>query len=141
MLANSTITEQDDGGLYALALSSVTDFNGSPIDCRKLESLHFSLKWTVDSGSARAGRFKLQTTNDPRAVSDPDNAAWKDRTIPSGGYDGDATVSGTTITIDDSAGQEELSVDGLPAFARLIWDNTTAGTDGEITIWVFGRLK
>lgn len=134
-----------EGGLYTCldadisAKSSVTDFNGDTIDCRKLSALSFTVKWTADSGATRVGRFKLQTTDDPAAVSDPTNATWKDRTFPSGSTDGDATVSGTTASITNTAGSEQFSFIDLPAYARMIWDNTTAGTDGAITIWVSGK--
>ncbi len=136
-----------DGSLYTVAgadvsaRASTSDFNGDTIDCRGLKRLSFTVSWTADSGGTRAGRFKLQTTDDPAAMTAPSSAKWVDRTFPSGSYDGDATLSGTTATIANTAGNEQLSFEGgLPTYARLVWDNTTAGTDGAITIWVHGEV-
>jgi hypothetical protein len=141
-----TINRVAEGCLYKVAItgadisakSTVTDFNGDTVDCRKLTRLSFTAQWTADSGAARAGRFKLQTTDDPRALTDPANAAWVDRTYPTGSTDGDATVATKFATIGTAAGIEQFNFEIPPSFARLVWDNTTAGTDGTVTIWVHG---
>lgn len=139
-----------EGGLYTTttatgtvsdisARSTVTDFNGDTVDCRKLSRLSFTCQWTADSGAARVGNLKIQTTDDPRAIADPGNAAWNDRTLQAAGYDGDATESGVNAALGTAAGKEQFAFTDLPAYCRLIWDNTTAGTDGAITIWLSGR--
>lgn len=137
----SAISKLDvsQGAVYQAAIASVSDFNGPSIDCRGLTKLSFTIKWTADSGSTRAGRFKLQVSDDPAALTDPSNATWTDATFPSGSTDGDATVDTTTATIGSSAGKERVTLVDLPAYIRLIWDNTTAGTDGQITIWCHGK--
>lgn len=134
-----------EGGLYTCgdadisARSTVTDFNGDTIDCRKLEKLSFTLSWTADSGNARVGNFCFQTTDDPRAITDPASAVWQKRTLVAAEYDGDATESGLNMAIAGTAGVEQFVPKSFGAYARLIWDNTTAGTDGAVTIWVSGR--
>lgn len=136
-----------DGGLYTCgdadisARSTVTDFNGDTVDCRKLVRLSFTAQWTADSGSTRVGNLKIQTTDDPRAITDPSNAAWVDRTLQASGYDGDATESGVNAAIGAAAGKEQFAFVDLPNYCRLIWDNTTAGTDGAITVWIGGALR
>lgn len=143
MIPKSRVLE---GGYYTLAgvdlnaRTSVSDFSGDTVDCRGLTELSFTVQWTADSGGTRAGTFSIQHTDDPRAISDPANAAWLAHTFLSGDAEGDATESGSTATIANTAGKEIFTLPNrIPSFSRLVWDNTTAGTDGAITVWVHGK--
>lgn len=140
MLARARVKE---GCVYIASSASTADITGPTIDCGDLDSITLTAQLTADSGSTRAGTLSYYTTDDPRAVSDPSNAAWVQRTLTAAGTDGGATVSGKTATFAAAAAVEQFSLSrhtgALGRYLKMVWDNTTAGTDGTIAVWVHGR--
>lgn len=130
---------EDGAAVYATAQSTAADWNGPTIDCTNLELLAFT--GDFEASAARDADFRIQTSNDPRAWTDPANAKWQSRTWPDGSTDGDVSVSAKDATIGAGAGGFEFTLTDLPKYARLILDSQTAGAAATVSIWAFGRKR
>ena len=123
------------------AQATTATFTSKTIDTRKMEHLSITSQLTADSGAARVGALKVQVTDDPRALSDPGNAAWADmvlRVEEVGSPGSPETAEVSSVAIDENAGVFRFAFTVRGSYVRLVYTSSTAGTDGALTAWVKG---
>jgi len=103
----------------------------------------FTITLTADTGAARVGQFVFYGSDDPQCIED--NAAGTTDakkallTPPSGslhGSGGGATLNGTDIEVNATAGTLLLNFENPPAYIRLDYTSDSAGVDGTAQAYV-----